>query len=196
MTRWIRFLLTVSRSILKPRIRVDQESRLSFRVWPTDADLTLMNHATYLTIMEQGRIDFILRSGFMRLLLRRRWTALLGSIAVQYRVPLRRVQKYELRTRVASWDDKWIFLEHRVGRGSDLVASGLAKIAILAPTGRLRPAEVLSGFGVAATAPPVASMIRALQEGERLMHERVLDWPPLEWSVRDESTPPSARTPR
>lgn len=183
MTRWVRFVLTVLRSMLKPRLRIDQESFLTFRVWPTDADLSLMNHANYLTIMEQGRIDLIVRSGFMRFLLRRHWSAVLGSITVQYRTPLRRFQKYQVRTRVACWDDKWIFLEHRLSRGVDLVAAGLAKIAILAPAGRLRPADALSAFGLAVAAPPVARMVHSLEEGERLMHERVQDWPALEWSL-------------
>lgn len=185
MTRWVRFVLTVIRSMLKPRLRIDQESVLTFRVWPTDADLRLMNHANVMTIMEQGRIDFILRSGFLRLLLRRHWSAVLGSITVQYRSPLRRFQRCQLRTRVVCWDAKWIFLEHRLTREDRLVAAGLAKIAILGPSGRLAPAEALSAFGVKIDAPPVTTMVQSLQEGERVMHRRIEEWPPLEWSVEE-----------
>lgn len=183
MTRWGRFVLTVLRSMLKPRIRLDQESRLTFRVWPTDADLSLMNHASYLTIMEQGRVDLIRRSGFMRTLLQHHWSAVLGSITVQYRSPLRRFQKCELRTRVACWDERWFYLEHRLSRGNDVVATGVAKIAILARTGRQQPAEVLRVLGLAVAAPPVADMVHALQDGERLMHERIQDWPVADWSL-------------
>jgi acyl-CoA thioesterase FadM len=183
MSRWARFVLTVLRSLFKPRLRVDQDSLLAFRVWPTDADLTLMNHANYLTIMEQGRIDFILRTGFLRFLLRRRWSAVLASITVQYRAPLRRFQRYQLRTRVACWDGQWLFLEHRLSRGMDLVASGLAKIAVLGPSGRIQPADALSAFGLAIATPPRVPMVHALEEGEHLMHERIRDWPALEWSL-------------
>lgn len=183
MTRWARFVLTVLRSMLKPRLRIDQESQLTFRVWPTDAHLALMNHANYLTLMEQGRVDFIVRSGFMRFLVHRHWSAVLGSVTVQYRAPLRRFQKARLGTRIVCWDDKWIFLEHRLTRANDVVASGIAKIAILAPTGHLRPAEALSTFGFPVAAPPVPEVIVALQEGERLMHRRMRNWPALDWSV-------------
>jgi YbgC/YbaW family acyl-CoA thioester hydrolase len=186
MTRWARFLLTVFRSLFKPRLQVDQDSLLTFRVWPTEADLTLMNHATYLTIMEQGRIDFIRRTGFMQFLLRRRWSAVLASITVQYRIPLRRFQRYQLRTRVACWDDKWLFLEHHMSRGTDLVASGLAKIAVLGPSGRIEPADALGKFGLKIARPALAPMVRALQEGERLMHERIRDWPAPDWSLEGE----------
>jgi acyl-CoA thioesterase FadM len=182
MTRWVRFVVTVLRSMLRPRLRVDQESRLTFRVWPTDADLSLMNHACYLTIMEQGRIDFIMRTGILRLMLRHHWSALLGSITVQYRSPLRRFQRFQLRTRVVCWDDKWIFLEHQISRESRIVAGGLAKIAFLAREGRIAPAEALRAFGVTVASPPVAAMVRSLQDGEREMHERVQAWPALEWS--------------
>jgi acyl-CoA thioesterase FadM len=183
MSRWIRFVLTVLRSMFKPRLGADQESRLTFHVWPTDADLSLMNHASYLTIMEQGRIDFILRTGILRLMLRHHWTALLGSITVQYRSPLRRFQRFQLRTRVVCWDEKWIFLEHQISRQSRIVAGALAKITFVAREGRIAPAEALRAFGVAVASPPVAAMVRSLQAGEQQLHERVQDWPALEWSL-------------
>jgi acyl-CoA thioesterase FadM len=183
MTRWVRFVLTVIRSMFKPRLRADRESRLTFRVWPTDADLSLMNHASYLTIMEQGRVDFILRTGIMRLMLRHRWSALLGSITVQYRSPLRRFQRFQLRTRVVCWDDQWVFLEHQISRESRIVAGGLAKIAFLGRDGRIAPVEALRAFGVTIASPPVAAVVRSIQEGERLLYERVQQWPALEWSL-------------
>src|SRR5690348_11462060 len=155
MTRWVRFLLTVLRSISRSRLRVDQESILDLRVWPTDADLALMNHAAFLTLMEQGRVDLMLRTGFLRFLLRQHLTAVLTSITVQFRKPLRRFQKLQLRTRVVCWDDQWIYLEHRIDRGGELVASGIAKNAILGRGGRLRPADILSAFGHSVAAPPV-----------------------------------------
>jgi acyl-CoA thioesterase FadM len=140
-----------------------------------------MNHATYLTVMEQGRIDFLFRTGFIRLLRHRHWSAVLGSITVQFRSPLRRFQQYQLQTRVPCWDEDWMYLEHRVSRADKLVACGLAKIAILSVAGRIRPAEALLAFGLALSTPPAPAMIRALQEGERLMHDRIRRWPELEW---------------
>ncbi|HXI21310.1 MAG TPA: thioesterase family protein [Gemmatimonadales bacterium] len=183
MTRWIRVLLTILRSWRLPRLGVDQESDLTFRVWPTDADLSIMNHATFLTIMEQGRIDFLFRTGFIGLLRRHHWSAVLGSITVQFRSPLRRFQRYQLGTRVACWDSDWIYLEHRVSRADKLVACGLARIAIVARAGRVSPVEALLAFGLSPGAPPAPDMVPALQRGEQLMHDRIRDWPDLEWSL-------------
>jgi len=183
MTRWLRFLLTVLRSTVRPRLRADQESVLELRVWPTDADLALMNHACYLTLMEQGRIDFMLRTGFLRFLLRQRWTAVLASMVVQYRKPLKRFVRVRLRTRVVYWDEQWIYLEHRLERGGTPVASGLAKNAFLGPAGRLRPPDVLQAFGFSRAPPPVPPMIAGLQDGERLMNERIEEWAALGWAA-------------
>ncbi len=183
MTRWLRFLLTVLRSTVRPRLRADQESVLDLRVWPTDADLTLMNHACYLTLMEQGRIDFMVRTGFLRFLLRRRWSAVLASVVVQYRKPLRRFVKIRLRTRVVYWDEQWIYLEHRLERRGALVAAGLAKNAFLGSMGRLRPGEVLEAFGFSRPGPPAPPMIAGLRDGERLMGERIEQWPAPGWSI-------------
>jgi acyl-CoA thioesterase FadM len=183
MTAWIRFLLTVLRSTVRPRIRLDQESTLDLRVWPTDADLTFMNHARYLTVMEQGRIDLMLRTGFLRFLVKQHWSALLGSMIVQFRKPLRRFQKFRLRTRLVYWDDKWVYVEHRIERGDTLIASGLSKDAILGPDGHLKPRDVLTAFGYSIPAPPAVPMIERLQEGEGLMHDRIQQWPLLDWSI-------------
>lgn len=182
MTRWLRFLLTALRATGRTRLRPDQESVLDLRVWPTDADLTLMNHACYLTMMEQGRVDFMLRTGFLRFLLRQRWSAVLASIVVQYRKSLERFVRIRVRTRVVYWDDEWIYLEHRLDRGGVLVASGLAKNAFLGPAGRLRPRDVLQTFGFSLPAPPVPPMIEQLQDGERLMNARIEQWPAAGWS--------------
>jgi len=183
MTRWLRFLLTVVRSWFRPRLRVDGESRLAFRIWPTEADLSLANHAALLTLLEQGRIDFILRSGFLRFLQRRRWTSVLGSMTVQFRAPLRRLERCELRTRAAGWDETWIYLEHRLERRGKLVVAGLAKIAILEPGRRVLPTEALRAFGLTLAPPPLPGMIEPLVEGESRMHRRIEEWPPLDWSV-------------
>jgi len=182
MTRWLRFLLTLVRSAGRSRLRLDQESLLHFRVWPTDADLSMMNHAAYLTVMEQGRVDFILRTGFMRLLLKRHWAAVLGSVAVQFRKPLRRFQRFQLRTRVGCWDTKWIYLEQRIDRGGDLVACAIVKIAILSADGRLEPADLLVAFDHAVASPAIPHAVHVLDDGERLMNERLREWPALDWS--------------
>ena len=42
-------------------------------MWPTDVDVSIANHAAVLTIMEIGRIDFMIRSGFFGLSRRNRW---------------------------------------------------------------------------------------------------------------------------
>jgi acyl-CoA thioesterase FadM len=183
MTAWLRFVLTVLWSTIKPRLRLDEESSLDLRVWPTDADLTFMNHARYLTAMEQGRIDLMLRTGFLRFLLKQHWSALLGSMIVQFRKPLRRFQRFRLRTRLVHWDDKWVYVEHRIERGDTLIASGLAKNAIIGPEGRLAPRDVLRAFGYSIPAPPGLPMIERFQEGEDLMHDRIQQWPLLEWSM-------------
>lgn len=183
MTSWLRFLITVLRSTGRPRLRPDQESVVELRVWPTDADLAVMNHARYLTAMEQGRVDFMLRTGFLRFLLKQRWTALLGSMVVQFRRPLRRSQLFRLRTRLAYWDEAWIYLEHRIERGDTLVASGLAKNGVLGPEGRLAPGDVFRAFGYDMPTPPVPPMIVSLEEGEQRLHDRIQQWPALDWSA-------------
>ena len=66
MSRWLRTLITFIRAQFLKNINPDEEISLNFRVWITDVDLSIMNNAAMLTITEMGRIDLIIRTGFLK----------------------------------------------------------------------------------------------------------------------------------
>jgi acyl-CoA thioesterase FadM len=171
MSRWIRFLLLGLRSLRRPRLRPDEESTLTLRVWPTDADISVVNNAAYLTYFEMGRVDLQLRTGFTRLALRRGWSAPLGSVVVVFKRPLRRFQRIRLTARLAYWDDRWLYIEHRLERDRDTIATALSKSMILGKDGRIAPAAAISELGYSLPQPPMPAMIEKFREGEMLMQE-------------------------
>ncbi len=64
-------------------------SVLQLRVWPNDLDVNLhMNNGRYLTVMDLGRMDLLVRAGLWGPLLCHRWTALLGGATIRYKRPL------------------------------------------------------------------------------------------------------------
>ncbi len=127
MSRWMRFLLLAVGSLWRPKLRPDEESVLTLRTWLTDADISHVNNAAYLTFFEMGRIDLQLRTGFVRLAFKKGWAAPMGSIVIQFRKPLRRFQKFRLKTRLACWDDRWLYVEHRLERNRETIASALSR---------------------------------------------------------------------
>jgi acyl-CoA thioesterase FadM len=129
-----RVLWLLLRALFLPKVdHVRAPLRLTLRVLPNDLDTNWhMNNGRYLTIMDLGRFDLILRSGMWRLMVRQKSVPILASATIRYRLPLDPWQRYHLDTRVVCWDEKWIFIEQRfVYAGGDkagaVAAIGLVK---------------------------------------------------------------------
>lgn len=116
------------RSRLRGRVSFLDEVRLPLRIWPTDIDIYLhVNNGRYLTLMDFGRLDHLVRTGGLPAMLRRQWIPVLGSGTVNFLREVRAFDRVELVTRLAFWDDKWFFYEHRLIRGEQLCAVGWVK---------------------------------------------------------------------
>lgn len=103
-------------------------SELDFRVWPFDIDLNIhMNNGRYLSIMDLGRMDLLMRLGLTRHIFKNKWMPVLASAKIRYRIPLMPFQKFRLESRVAWWDDKWFYMEQRF-----IIVDGPKKNAVAA----------------------------------------------------------------
>jgi acyl-CoA thioesterase FadM len=174
VTRWLRFLIIALSSYGRPRLAPTDVAVVRSRVWPTDADLSVANNAAYLVFFEMARIDQLLRTGLARVARRRGWVAVLGSITVQFRKPLKRFQAFEVSARLIYWDDRWLYVEQRIERSGETVATALAKIMVLGRDGRVAPAAAIAEvFGSSLSAPDQPPMIVSLREAEGLLHEHL-----------------------
>lgn len=162
------YLRLIKLLLLLPFVRrrgVFDESRTSFRVWPNDCDLNLhVNNGRYLTFMDLGRVHLLRQLRLLRRLLRTRWTAVLAAAEIDFIRPLRPLQKFEVVTRVLTWDEKYIYLEHRFESGDDLYASATVRGLVLRE-GRAVPIdEVARTLGVDVSPPPMPALVRHWQE--------------------------------
>lgn len=176
MTRWLRFLLVTLRSWWLPRLEPDGTSVLTARVWPTDVDFSVANNAAYLVFFEMGRVDLQLRTGFARLAAKKGWALPMASLNVQFRKPLRRFQKFTVRARLLYWDDKWVYVEHRMTRKGETVATALSKSVPFGKEGPIPPLEVLAALGKPLPRPATPPMIERYEEAEKLMRDHVAAW--------------------
>ncbi len=113
MNLWLRLIWYLLTAWRRPKLEATQEvSRLRFRVWPTDLDLSLhMNNGRYLTLMDLGRLDFLVRTGLWRPLLKHRWTPIASGIAIRFRRELVMLNKVHLETRLMTWSDVTVVME-------------------------------------------------------------------------------------
>src|SRR5262245_47864407 len=113
MNLWLRLLLVLMRSSRGPTLAAPLGvSSLRLRVWPNDLDVLMhMNNGRYVTIMDLGRVDLMIRMGLWRVILRQRWTPVVGTAHVLFRRELGVFQRYRLDTRIAGWAGQLAVIE-------------------------------------------------------------------------------------
>jgi acyl-CoA thioesterase FadM len=147
MGRWLRFLMTMLRARRRPPIQVQEPSRLELRVWPTECDASYLNHAALLVLMECGRIDVMVRFGFLSLARANRWYSPITTASIRYYRPVKRFQLVTVVSRVVYWDDDSIWMEFEVATGEQRVATALMKNVVRKKRERIRPEDVLRMMG-------------------------------------------------
>ena len=89
-------------------------SRVPFRVLPNDLDLqNHMNNGVYLSIMDLGRMDLMVRSGVWRELSARGYYPVVVSSTITYRRSLDPWQSYVLESRIIGIDEVAGYMEQR-----------------------------------------------------------------------------------
>lgn len=171
MNLLVRLLLVLAGALRRPRLHPLDEAVVRFRVLPNDLDYNLhMNNGRYLSVMDLGRLDWVVRAGIVPMLLRRRWNPVVGSLTVRYRRPLEPFDRYELRTRIVGWDEKWFYVEQRFERRGEVVARAFVKGLFLAPGGaRVPPGEVVAASGREVEPPPMPEGIREWTHAESIL---------------------------
>ena len=171
MSRWLRILIIIIRARFRKKINADEEISLNFRVWITDVDLSIMNNTAMLAITELGRWDLIVRTGFLKYARTNRLYLPLASISAQFRRPLKRFQKFQLRTKVIYWDDKWIYISHRIVRKEKTIAVALAKTTLKKGKERIPFERVISDLNWEMKPKRRPEMIDGFEKGEILFLE-------------------------
>src|SRR5262245_34092258 len=113
MNLWLRLfwylLIEAWRTRLVPP---DNTSVRTFRAWPLDIDTSLhLNNGRYLTLMDLGRLDFMVASGLWRVVLRQRWTPIASAITIRFRREIRLFQRFRIETRLVAWDSTFVVME-------------------------------------------------------------------------------------
>jgi acyl-CoA thioesterase FadM len=165
MNLYLRLLFLLVRLVRVRRRGVLDESRVSFRVMPNDCDINLhMNNGRYLSFMDLGRVHLVTQVGLLRLVVKNRWKPVLAAAEINFIRSLAPLQKFELVTRVVTWDDKYVYMEQRFERGEVLHAHAFVKGLFLGSDGRVSNSTVLAAVGYAMAPPPMPDELRIWAE--------------------------------
>ena len=180
MHLWFRLLAYAISLPFRARLSPPFEtSRLRFRVCLTDLDTNgHMNNGRYLTIMDLGRLDLVVRSGLWRAVWKHRWMPVLSSASVRFRRELRLLEPFDLETRIRHWSDTKLVIEHkfRFVKGNRkgalaatcLVVAGLydRKARAFVPISRQ-----MGELGVVADSPEVTPDVLAVLDAETAIRD-------------------------
>lgn len=136
MKHYFRLLFVFFSHYWKPHINFLSVSRLKLRVWFTDLDLLMhMNNGVYLSLMDLGRTDLTLRSGFFEVMRKAKVYPVLASEMIRFRRSLRLFQKFEIHTQLVFWDKKYFYLQQKFFAHKELYAQALVKARFLKKAG-------------------------------------------------------------
>jgi hypothetical protein len=114
MYPFVRMTLILRSEARKPPLGIFDTHARSMLCLPLDADMFWeMNNGRILTFYDLGRFGLAQRIGLMRTLRERGWGLVVAGSSVRYRARIRPFQRFELRTRLVGWDER--FLYHRTG---------------------------------------------------------------------------------
>lgn len=153
----------------RPRTAPLEETSLAFRVWLNDLDpLFHMNNGRYLTLLDLGRADAVIRNGIRRALEANGWYSVVASQAIRFRESLGPFARYEMRTRLLGWDRRSFFFRQAFVRGEREYATAVVRIRILAKGGgAIDAAEVAAAILPGTESPVLPDYVREWQDAER-----------------------------
>jgi acyl-CoA thioesterase FadM len=174
MYPYIRFARVVLGSRFGPRLVFSSESVLSLRIWPGDIDLfPEVNNGRHLTLMDLGRFDLALRSGFVGVLHRQRWGLTVGGASVRFRRRVPPFSKVRLRTQIVGHDERWFYFHQRIERDGATCSAALVRAGVTSG-GRLVPVPaVLQAADLTDWRPELPAWVRAWIEADDTR-----PWPP------------------
>lgn len=170
MNLWIRLIWLLLTAHRRGHLDLPRDtSQLSFRVWPHDLDLSLhLNNGRYLTLMDLGRLDVMVRSGLWREVLRHKWTPIASAITIRFQRELRPFQKFRLDTKLLCWDASLVVMEQTFvidggPRDGQVAARALFKGGLYDRKERkfVEIARLMALLGVSEISPPATPEVEA-----------------------------------
>lgn len=150
MNKLFRFWWVLWRARRASRLAPTDVGSVRFRVLPNDLDLLgHMNNGVYLSLMDLGRMDLMVRAGVWRELSARGYYPVIVSSTITYRRSLDPWQKYELESRIVGIDDIAAYVEQRFVREGEICARAVIKARFLKKSGGIVPIpELAELFGM------------------------------------------------
>ncbi|WP_077489613.1 acyl-CoA thioesterase [Sinomonas mesophila] len=145
LLRTLRLLVAARR---RPQLSLWGISSLPLRVLPTDIDIAWhVNNGMYLSLMDLGRFDLMVRSGAWDRMRAKGWSPVVSLETIAFRRSLQLWQRYSIETRIIGTDEKAIFFEQRMVAGGEVYARAYIATRLVSPSGPVPNEEIFAEIG-------------------------------------------------
>ena len=147
------------------------------RCWPHDLDMWLeLNNGRALTLYDLGRMAMAQRAGLVTALGREGWGLTMAGSCVRFRRRVRGFERFEMRSRLVCWDDKFMYLEQSMWkRNGECASHVLYRAAATDKSGIVAPERLLKAMDLTLVSPAVPDWI-----SNWISAEDTRPWPPMQ----------------
>ncbi len=152
----LRTLLHLLLSSRRPKLGFWDTSSVPMRVLPTDIDVARhINNGMYLSLMDLGRFDLLVRNGFWKTMRSRGWSPVVNAETIAFRKSLNLWQKYTMESKILGFDDRAIFFEQRMVVDGEIYARAVIAGRLVSKNGPVTNEDIFE----AARQQPPADMV-------------------------------------
>ena len=149
MYPYLRVFYTLQKAKRRSKLDFRETAVLPLSVHLSDLDIYgEMNNARYLNIMEMGRWDLSVRAGMIDVMKKHKWGFVVAGVSIRYRKNLTAFQKFDLHTRLAGADKRWLYVEQNIHRKGRQHTGALFRTAVLSKQGMIPTEKVFEAMGL------------------------------------------------
>jgi len=133
-------------------------------VWIGDHDpMGHMTNSRYASFTDLGMLNYIARTGFLKVFRRHGWTPIIQSEAISFHRMMRFPQKFELHTRPVGWEGSYILFEHAFhSKGRIVAESRMVARLVGRRKERVTIGMVFDAYGLHMDSPEISPAFRAM----------------------------------
>ncbi len=170
------FLLMRQLFLKTKQISIFDSCTTTFFVNPLDLDINFhMNNGRYLSLMDLGRTDLMIKAGIFWKLLIHGYYPLVASESIRFKKSLMPFQVFKMMTKIESLDGKYFFITQKFFRDNELYAEGCIK-GLFKKRGRIGSIptnELFSFLGLPIQEFPVSEIANRLNMMEELLANKL-----------------------
>ncbi|WP_102866903.1 thioesterase family protein [Pseudovibrio exalbescens] len=183
MRLWFRLVLFFLLTPFRPRLKSGTDlSNLNYRVHLSDIDTNVhLNNGQYLTFMDLGRLDLMVRTGLWKAVMRHKWMPVVSGAKIRFRKEIRLFEPFTLESRIVYWNEETSVIEQRFRfrkgpKKGILAATALVRVGLYDRKARkfVPMAQLMKEIGVDEQSPSLQPHIEAFlnAEGELRTYDR------------------------